>query len=322
MTENDRIPARVMERSVAPRPHPRAVSRLRAAESSALGYRPAAMLSIAHSAPVTALLTASLLLAPTVPCEPPVAPTAAEPPAVDASAARVDAFLTELEKSGATIDTLSGTLSLEKYDALLEESERRFGRLVVDRHEGKRRFAIYFEEFIDGSGRADRSVTHWIFSDGWLCEQDHRNKSFTKRQIVAPGETLDPLALGEGPIPMPIGQKKAEVLARFTVTEHEIPLDIPMLGSLKNVAALKLVPKDGTPMAKDTASVELFYDRTSLAPVGVVIREKSGNRTVARIGKPVVNGEVKAEDRALLEIPSPDPKEWAIDVRPWRKSDG
>jgi hypothetical protein len=246
-------------------------------------------------------------------------PAAAPPLPADAAAQRVDAFLDELERSGATIDTLSGTLALEKFDAFVEETERRFGRLVVDRKDGKRRFAIYFEEVIDGSGKSDRSVSHWIYSDGWLCEQDHRNRSFTKRQIVAPGETLDPLALGEGPIPMPIGQRKAEVLARFAVTEHEIPQDIPLLGSLRNVAALKLVPREGTPMAKDTAAVELFYDRTSLAPVGVVIRKKNGNRTVARINKPVVNGEVKAEDRALLEIPELDPKEWALDVRPWRK---
>ena len=239
--------------------------------------------------------------------------------APDAAALRVDAFLTELEKSGTTIETLSGSLSLEKYDALVEETERRFGRIVLDRKEGKRRFAIHFEEFVDGSGRSERSIDHWIYADGWLCEQDHRNRSFTKRQIVAPGETLDPLALGEGPIPVPIGQRKAEVLARFDVTEGEVPLDIPLLGSLKNVAALRLVPKGGTPMAKDTAMVELFYDRTTLAPTGVVIREKSGNRTVARIARPVVNGEVRPEDRALLEIPSPDPKEWAIDVRPWRQ---
>lgn len=238
---------------------------------------------------------------------------------VQAAPSRVDEFLTELERTGATIDTLSGGLSLEKFDALVEESERRFGRVVVDKKDGKRRFAIYFEEFVDGSGRSDRSVDHWIYSDGWLCEQDHRNKSFTKRQIVAPGESFDPLALGEGPIPIPIGQKKAEVLARFEVSEAEVPVDIPLLGSMKNVAGLKLVPKAGTPMAKETAAIELFYDRTSLAPTGVVIREKNGNRTVARIAKPVVNGEVKAEDRALLEIPEPDPKQWTIDVRPWKK---
>lgn len=247
---------------------------------------------------------------------PPQQPTA--PVAPSANASRVDEFLAELEKSGATIETLSGGLALEKYDALVEETERRFGRVVVDKKDGKRRFAIYFEEFVDGSGRSDRSIDHWIYSDGWLCEQDHRNKSFTKRQIVAPGESFDPLALGEGPIPIPIGQKKAEVLARFEVSETEVPLDIPLLGSMKNVAALKLVPKAGTPMAKDTAAIELFYDRTSLAPTGVVIREKSGNRTVARIAKPVVNGEVKPEDRALLEIPSPDPKAWTVDVRPWK----
>jgi len=250
---------------------------------------------------------------------PPDAAPSAPQTQAHATPDRVDEFLTELERTGATIDTLSGGLSLEKFDALVEESERRFGRVVVDKKDGKRRFAIYFEEFVDGSGRSDRSVDHWIYSDGWLCEQDHRNKSFTKRQIVAPGESFDPLALGEGPIPIPIGQKKAEVLARFEVSETEVPIDIPLLGSMKNVAGLKLVPKAGTPMAKETSAVELFYDRTSLAPTGVVIREKNGNRTVARIAKPVVNGEVKAEDRALLEIPEPDPKQWTIDVRPWKK---
>lgn len=243
------------------------------------------------------------------------------PPAADPAAerrARVDRFLDELEKSGTTIETLSGGLSLEKHDAFVEETERRFGRIVVDRKDGARRFAILFDEFVDATGRSSRAVDHWIFADGWLVEQDHANRSFTKRQIVAPGRTLDPLALGEGPIPVPIGQRKSEVLARFEVDEGEIPQDVAMLGSLRDVAALRLVPKDGTPMAKETASIDLYYDRTTLAPVGVVIRERNGNRTAARISQPVVNGAVKDADRALLEIPTPDPREWAIDVRPWQ----
>jgi len=259
-------------------------------------------------------------------CTPPEAPREVPPPAAPPATAtdagsRVDAFLSELEKSGATIETLSGGLAVEKFDALVEETERRFGRVVVDRKDGKRRFAIYFDEFVDGSGRSDRSVDHWIYADGWLTEQDFRNRSFTKRQIVPPGEQFDPLAIGEGPIPIPIGQKKAEVLARFEVTEGEMPIDIPLIGAIKNAAALRLVPKPGTPMAKDTASIELFYDRTSLAPTGVVIREKNGNRTVARIANPVVNGEVKDADRRLLEIPELDPKEWTLDVRPWKRAD-
>jgi hypothetical protein len=271
--------------------------------------------------------------APAPASAPPAETTRPEPAEGDAKsqteAERVGAFLAELEKTGTTIATLSGGLALEKYDAFLEETERRFGRVVVElpksatggTDDGARRFAIYFDEVIDGSGRSDRSITHWIYADGWLCEQDHANRSFTKRQIVAPGEKRDPLALGDGPIPLPIGQRKDDVLAQFDVTETEPPLDIPLLGSLRNVAGLRLVPKEGTAMAKDTAAIELFYDRTSLAPTGVVIRARNGNRTVARINRPVVNGEVSEADRALLVIPSPDPKEWAIDVRPWRKAE-
>lgn len=262
-------------------------------------------------------LAMTLLLTP--PAAEPVQPAAAPPPPAAAIAKPVEEVLDDLERSGRTIESLSGGLAMEKYDALVEETERRFGRVVVERREGKLRFAIRFDEFVDGSGRSDRSIDHWIYADGWLCEQDHRNRSFTKRQIVAPGQNFDPLALGEGPIPLPIGQKKAEVLARFDVTQGELPIDIPLIGSLKNVNALRLVPKAGTPMAKETAMIELFYDRTTNAPTGIVIRERNGNRTVARIANPVVNGEVKDADRSLLEIPSPDPKEWALDVRPWRK---
>ena len=240
----------------------------------------------------------------------PAAKPADAPTGTAVEAERVDRFLDELEKAGATIETISGAIALEKFDAL-----------VLDRKDGKRRFAIRFDQFVDGSGRSDDAVDHWIYADGWLCEQDHRNRSFTKRQIVAPGESFDPLALGEGPIPIPVGQKKSEVRARFEVSETEIPQDIPLLGSMQNVAGLKLVPKPGTAMEKETEAVLLFYDRTSFAPTGVVVREKSGNRTVARISSPVVNGAVKDDDRALLEIPSPDPREWTVDIRPWKKSE-
>lgn len=261
-------------------------------------------------------LSIALQATPATAAPPAVAAPEAPPaqPSAAASSERVDALLGELEKTATTIDSLGGSIALERFDALLEETERRFGRLVLDRKDGSRRFAIVFDEFIDGSGKQDKSIDHWIYSGGWLCEQDHRNRSFTKRRIAKPGESIDPLALGEGPIPVPIGQKRTEVLARFDVAETEVPEDVRLLKSLKDYAGLRLVPKEGTPMARDTAAIELFYERATLAPIGIVVREKSGNRTVARISKPVVNGEVSAQDRALLEIPEPDPAEWTISI--------
>ncbi len=271
----------------------------------------------AQSAPVTPAPTEPTPTKPTQDSTATLPSTAPDAkPTTDAARERAEAFLGELEKTATTISSMSGTLTLEKFDALGEETDQRMGRLVLDGKDGKRRIAIRFEEYIDGSGRLDRSVLHYIVADGWLCEIDHTNKSFTKRQIARPGEEFDPLALGNGPVPLPIGQKKADVLARFDVTETEVPADIPLLGSLRDVAAMRLVPKPGSEAAKELENVDLFYDRTTLAPVGVVMREKNGNRTVARVTKPVVNGDVKPEDRALLEIPALDPKDWAHDVKP------
>jgi len=39
---------------------------------------------------------------------------------------------------------------------------------------------------------------------------------FQKRQVVAPGESFDPLSI-DGPFPLPLGQKRETVLARFDV---------------------------------------------------------------------------------------------------------
>jgi hypothetical protein len=163
-------------------------------------------------------------------------------------------------------------------------------------------------------GHASKTVDHYIFGDGWYCRLDHKNKSFTKRRIASDGK--DPLNSIGGQVPIPVGQRKADVLARFEVTEIQPPIDIPILGSMQNVAGLRLVPKPGTATAEDTASLELFYDRVTIAPVGVVVHAKVANPkyarwTAARVTEPIVNGEVKESDRALLVVPEKAPEGWA-----------
>jgi hypothetical protein len=227
--------------------------------------------------------------------------------------ARVDAFLDELERSGATTASLSGNVAIETNDLFKETSEYRAGRLVVEGKGSKRRIALHLDELIV-DGHASKTVDHYIFADGWYCRLDHKNRSFTKRNI-ARGED-DPLQSVGGQIPIPIGLKKTDILARFTVNETQIPVDIPILGSMQNVAGLKLVPKEGTEAAKETDSLELFFDRVSLAPIGVVIRAKVARPemarwTAARLTAPVVNGDVSEADRAKLVVPERAPEGWA-----------
>ena len=227
--------------------------------------------------------------------------------------ARVDAFLDELERSGATTASLSGNVAIETNDLFKETSEYRAGRLVVEGKGSKRRIALHLDELIV-DGHASKTVDHYILADGWYCRLDHKNRSFTKRNI-ARGED-DPLQSVGGQIPIPIGLKKTDILARFTVNETQIPVDIPILGSMQNVAGLKLVPKEGTEAAKETDSLELFFDRVSLAPIGVVIRAKVARPemarwTAARLTAPVVNGDVSEADRAKLVVPERAPEGWA-----------
>jgi hypothetical protein len=251
----------------------------------------------------------------TAPVAAPVTPPAddAKPSPQDAMKARVDSFLGEIERAGATIATMSGKVAIETNDLFKETSEFRSGRLVVDGIGAKRRVALLLDETIV-DGHVSQSIDHYIFGDGWYCRLDHKNRSFTRRRIATDGE--DPLNSIGGQVPIPIGQKKADVLARFDVTEIQPPIDIPILGSMQNVAGLRLVPKAGTPMAEDTAALELFYDRVTIAPVGIVVRAtvenpKYARWTAARVTQPVVNGEVKDSDRALLAVPEKAPEGWA-----------
>lgn len=232
---------------------------------------------------------------------------------VDPVKVRIDAFLDELERSGATTASLSGNVAIETNDLFKETSEYRAGRLVVEGKGSKRRIALHLDELIV-DGHASKTVDHYIFADGWYCRLDHKNRSFTKRNI-ARGED-DPLQSVGGQIPIPIGLKKSDILARFTVNETQIPVDIPILGSMQNVAGLKLVPKEGTEAAKETESLELFFDRVSLAPIGVVIRAKVARPemarwTAARLTAPVVNGDVSEADLAKLVVPERAPEGWA-----------
>jgi hypothetical protein len=251
--------------------------------------------------------------APTTPPVPVTAPPTDKSSPEDAAKTRIAAFLDELERTGSTISTMSGKVAIESNDLFKGESEYRSGRLVVDGTGAKRRIALLLDESI-ADGHVSKSIDHYIFADGWYCRLDHKNKSFTKRSVASDGK--DPLNSIGGQVPIPIGQKKADVLARFEVTEVTPPIDIAILGSMQNVAGLKLVPKPGSSMAADTEALELFYDRTTLAPVGVVVRAKVANPkyarwTAARVTEPIVNGDVKDEDRKLLAVPEKAPEGWA-----------
>ena len=238
----------------------------------------------------------------------------------------VEDLLDRLERSSADLRDFQARIRYDIWDAVTEEKQIRSGELIyqVDPDDGSKRFAILFDTFIFGN-RREKEAKHHIFADGWLVEIDHERKQFIKRQIVAPGKTFDPLKLGEGPFPLPIGQPKNEVLARFDVKLLDAPSD-PFLAKMltdRDVQGMVLFPKPNTPEADKFQRVELFYDREMLLPIGlnaVAADAIDPDDPNSRNRKMVLLSNLKRNqgvDESMLSIAEPDKRQWDIDIRPW-----
>ncbi|MBX3354222.1 MAG: hypothetical protein KF724_00815 [Phycisphaeraceae bacterium] len=246
-----------------------------------------------------------------------------------AQRAEAEALLREVEETTEGLRDFSAEVVIDRVDALTEESERRMGRVVL---EGRRaadssrasedgtRIVLLLDRFIGPDGRADESRRHFIYDSGWFAEVDHDRRQFVNRQVVPPGETFDPLRVGEGPLPIPIGQRADDALAYFDAMPAQVPSS-GLLQRLEGVRGVRLTPKAGTPDARETISVDLFYDASSHLPRGVIQRRVNGNRVEVLLRNPAMNSGVSEGDRAIMRIRTPDPREgWSVDVRPWRRS--
>jgi hypothetical protein len=227
-------------------------------------------------------------------------------------------LLDEIEHAADDLHSFTASIFYEVEDALIGETQIRKGDVIyrLEPEIGGRSFAILFDEFIQNRRKREQR-SHYIFSDRWLVEIDHDQKLFIKREIAAPGEQFDPFKLGEGPIPLPVGQPADEVLKRFDVSLIDLPDEGPLRKlEADTVDGLRLVPKPDTPLAEDFTRIDLFYDRRTRLPVGVNVIESNGDRKTARLGEIARNPKLSEAQRAKLSIEPPDPKQWKIDIRP------
>ena len=267
-----------------------------------------------QKSPVTPVLPVPSV-PPSAPAAPAPAPALATAPA--ARFADADALLTAVERTSDSLRDFRANITLETTDDVTGDTERRLGQLVFVQEEGKpatRRFAVVFEKFIDGSGRMDERPVRYIYADGWLTEADFKQRTLVRRQLARAGEQYDPLKPGEGPVPLPIGQRRADVLARFDASLATAPDSTLLLKSARPMVGVRLKPKPG--MAdRDLVEASVWYDAQSLVPVGVEAQRKSG-RTVVSLRDATMNGGIDAAQQALLSLAEKVTTGWRVDERP------
>jgi len=228
-------------------------------------------------------------------------------------------LLDRLEEDAETLEGLSGTIRVDKLEFLTGDVLQYIGTVHyrIDPQDGAKQFAVLFNRKGTNDEFRDREEW-WIFDGMWLVEKNFAEKAFIKRQIVRPGETFDPLRLGEGPFPLPIAQKKADVLERFDVRLIDVPQDEGLIAKVKkpeDVYGLELTPRPGTPEAEEYRKVHVFYDRETLLPEAVDAFKTNDNRDTVILSRQVRNPDV---DESVFDtsIPPAD-EEWRIDVREW-----
>lgn len=206
-----------------------------------------------------------------------VAPTT---PAANTEVKSAEDLLRRLERADEAIRTLEADISYDRRFMLQGDRHVRTGRLYFRRDAAesarpRKTFAVWFETLIAGERKQDDPQV-WAFDGRWLVESRPAQKRWTKREIAREGEAFDPLRVGEGPMPIPIGQKADDILKRFDadlLPPEQGLTDAERAGLpfLPNTWQLRLTPRpgagEGAGQSKDEfREVRLWYDRATLLP--------------------------------------------------------
>lgn len=251
--------------------------------------------------------------------------------------ATADDLLMALETADAGLSTLTAGIRYDRTFEIAADRQVRQGQLFFQaRRQGDRadrRFAIRFDRLIVGE-RVRDEVKEFIFDGEWLVEKLPGEKPplFTKRQVVPPGERFDPLRIGEGPMPIPIGQRREDILSRYTAELVSADADLTeaeLKAFVKDSYQLKLVPRPDRPDEDEFREIRLWYRRSAgvgpgaggrpetLLPRMARTINRSGDESVVQLINVQINGPIPED---VMKTTTPGPKEgWDVQIIPFRQ---
>lgn len=260
--------------------------------------------------------------------DPDVAEAPACPPAVEPAAevSDVGGLLAALESADRGIETLQGMLIYDRVFKLEGDQHIRTGTLAFESKAAEaggapqRRFDVRFDTLQIGSTVRDEDM-QLIFDGRWLIEKDPENRQIIKREIAPPGAGFDPMRLGESPVPLPIGQKKADIEANFEAEMlgaaegldpefEQVYIDHVRSGA--GSYQLRLTPREGTSAAESFREIRLWYAKGTMHPRLAKTMNRKGDVAFVqlagvRVNEPLAGG--------AFEVPTgSDGEEWPVNI--------
>lgn len=229
---------------------------------------------------------------------------------------RVLAVLNMLQARGKSLHNFSADLKVTVHHLRTDEKDVNIGKIWYLRKGTTTEFDIRFNLLVVDGAIARHHADHDIIFDGrWLIDRNGSAKIYRKIQLVGDGKKFDPLRLGQGPIPIPIGQKPATVLRDFHV--HILPdKALPRgHGSAVRLIQLRLTPRDKR--AFSFVQLDFWINPILALPVKIQRIDSDGTPTVAVLDHLKINWPMKHNFHVTTPARGSG---WTVDVEPLKKS--
>lgn len=187
-------------------------------------------------------------------------------PAVVAVDPRVEKILDRLERR--VVHDLRAKVKWQLEYAVEEgEGQRKFGKLWYRDAEPVPQFKVEFEKKVVDRRLRELDEQH-LFDGTWYVEKNAQTKTVSRRQVRREGEQGNPYKLGEGPFPLPFGQKKADILREFEVKRVDLKANDP-----EKTDRLQLTPRPGTRTGESYGAIDFWVAQEGpLAGLPVKVR--------------------------------------------------
>jgi outer membrane lipoprotein-sorting protein len=165
----------------------------------------------------------------------------------------VDEILDALDARGQNLSGFTANVKLSESDAGTGDATLRTGKIWYQAGENPR-IRVLFEKRESNKKITDDKI-EYLLSGRDLVDRTYSTKREVTRHILKPGEKMNLLKLGEGPFPLPIGQKKEDVHANFDVRKME-----PAKTDPPGTVQILLSPKPATRLARRFKSINVWID--------------------------------------------------------------
>jgi hypothetical protein len=217
----------------------------------------------------------------------------------------VDQVLTALQSRGQNLNNFTADVKLADADPVTMRQSSRTGAVLFQRKpDGDARIRVNFKTYKGTTGPQIQQRQDWLLDNGVLTDQNFQTKLQVSRQVLKPGQKLNPLKLGEGPFPLPIGQTPDDVKKMFSVKLIPHDKDDPA-----DTIHVELTPNPGTRFANKFEAIDVWVSRADGFTPRIQTTDKGGGTLhITDLTNVKINVALKDAD-FKLEEPA---KDWGV----------